>query len=293
MTKIGYLSCTIRTFLMATVLIPAPLLAEPAATARQMLTQAQTRAQDHAVKSEVKKITERGPVPTETPALKSFSSAPQELGAIPAVSALTAEANIEPPSKAALTVLRDDGISVPPTTPADPQFALRAAAYQIASNASLETPKSQVDTASIVTSPPSATTADTAQVAPVATMAAATTSLDTPALPPAPETQPATIKMALAKTDRPPTEGNTVPATAETRSETGRNVASKSEVAVRPAVKKTSASTRIANSSPETHKRHTRANSAVEFHDSNIRLQLQRIINRPEVRSLMAQYGLN
>ena len=292
MTKIGYLSCTMCTVLLASVLLPAPLLAEPAATARQMLIQAQTRAQDHAAKSEFKKITERGAVQRETPAVKSFPSDPQEPGSVPAVSALTAEAKIEPPSEATQTALRNDSISVPPT-PADPLFALRAPAYQIASIEPLDAPKSQVDTALIVTSPSPPTAADTVLVAAPVVTAIATTSHDTPALAPAPGTQPATIKTALAKTDRPASEGSTVPATTETRNENGRNGVSKSEVVVRPTVKKTSASTRIANSSSETHKRHARANSAVEFADRNISPQLQRIINRPEVRSLMAQYGLN
>ena len=279
------------TVLLASVLLPAPLLAEPAATARQMLIQAQTRAQDHVAKSEFKKITERGAVQRETPAVKSFPSDPQEPGSVPA-GALTAEAKIQSPSEATHTALRNDSISVPPT-PADPLFALRAPADQIASIEPLDTPKSQVDTALIVTSPSTPTAANTVLVAAPVVTAIATTSHDTPALAPTPGTQSATNKTVLSKADRPASEGSTVPATTETRNENGRNGVSKSEVVVRPTVKKTSASTRIANSSSETHKRHARANSAVEFTDRKISPQLQRILNRPEVRSLMAQYGLN
>jgi hypothetical protein len=295
MTKIGTISNTIRSILMVTVLAPAPLLAEPAATARQMLILAQTQAQDHAVKSEIKKITERGPILTETAAVTPFSSKLEDPDAILLVNAVAAESKIEPSNGPTISSLRDNVISVLSTTPADPQFAFRVPAYQIASTAPLEIPNGQVDTASIARSPPLATVADTVQVAaPVAaTIAAATTSPDTLALARAQETQLATVETTLAKADRSASDGNTVSATAATRNDTGHEVESKREVAVKPAVKRTSVSTKIANSSRETHQRHTRANSAVEFADSNIRPQLQLIINRPEVRSLMAQYGLN
>jgi hypothetical protein len=280
MTMIRTFASTMRTVLMVTVLTPAPLLAEPATTARQMLTRAQAQAQDHAVNSEFKKITERAPILTETPAVTSSSSNLQDPSVISAVSTSSAEAKIEPPSQPILSAFRDDSISVPQ-------------AYLVASIAPLETPQGQVNTSSIVTSPAPATTADIAQAAPVAaTIALATTSQDTSAIV-TPPGQPTNIKTAAGKPETQPADGSTIAARTETTSETGRNVARKSESAVRPTVKKTTAQTRTANSSPVTHQRHARANFAAELADSDIRPQLQRIINRPEVRSLMAQYGLN
>lgn len=292
MTRIVTFSNTIRTVLMVTVLTPAPLLAEPAATARQMLIQAQTRAQDHVVKNAIKRITERGSIPTETPAV--FSSNHHEPGAMPAMSTLASEARIELPSQPTLSASRDDSITAPQSSTADPELTSLAAAYQVASAAPWETPQGQVGNSAIVTSPAPATADNVAQAAaPVAApMAVATTSQDTSAVALPPVTQPANFKPALEKAETPAVEGSTIPPRAETKSETGHDVARKSETAVKPAAKKTTASTRLANSPPLTRQRHARTNSAVEFADSDIRPQLQRIINRPEVRSLMAQYGL-
>jgi hypothetical protein len=295
MTKLGTLSNTIGTVLTVMFLAPAPLLAEPAATARQMLIHAQTRAQDHAAKNEVKRIAERGPILTETPAVTSFSSNPRESIAISSVSPSVAETKIEPPSQPTPSVLRDDSITVPQASTAEPQLASRASVYQFASIAPSETPQDEVSTHSMVTSPAPATAANAAQAAaPVAApIVTTTTSQDSPAAAPSPVTQPATITTASGKTEPQPAEGGTILTRTETKSETDRNVASKSEATVKQAAKKTTASTRIASSSQVTHQRHARENSAVEFADSDIRPQLQRIINRPEVRSLMAQYGLN
>jgi hypothetical protein len=290
MTGIGSLSNTMRTVLLAAVLIPGPLLAEPADTARQMLTQAQTRAQDQ-VKSEVKKIMARGPILTETPAATSFSTNLREPGAVSPVSASATEARIDLPSEPTLTALRDDSFSVLPTTTTEPPLAARAPAYQVASIARLETSQSLVDAAaSIVTSPAPATAADTAQVAaPVAaTMAVAATSHDTPIIAPTPMAQPTIIETPLAKPEAQATAGSTFPPKTEARSETGRNFASESKVAVQPAAKKTTAPTRVANTSAAPHQRR-----AVELADRDIRTQLKRLTNRPDVRALMAQYGLN
>jgi hypothetical protein len=295
MTKIGTLSNTMRILLMVTVLTPAPLLAEPATTARQMLGRAQTQAQDHALKGEVQKIAERGRILTETPAVTFFSSNLQQPDAIPAVTASAAEIKIDPPSQQTPSALRDDSISVTQASTADPKPVSRAPAYQVASLSPSETAQGQIGTSSIVTSPAPTTAADTTSAAPpvAAAIAGATTSLDTPAVAPAAVAQPTAINTALAKTETPATEGNTILPSKETKSETVASKSETSEAAVRSTAKKTTASTRIANSSPVTHQRHARANAAVEFADSEFRPQLQRIINRPEVRSLMAQYGLN
>jgi len=122
MTKIGTLSNTIRAVLIVAVLTPAPLLAEPAATARQMLMLAQTRAQDHAVKNEVKKITERGPFPTRLPTPTSFASRDRELSTTSPVSASVAETKIEPTSPPMLSASRDDSNTVAPASTAEPEF---------------------------------------------------------------------------------------------------------------------------------------------------------------------------
>ena len=279
MTKIGTLSNTIRAVLMVAVLTPAPLLAEPAATARQMLIQAQTRAQDHAVKNEVKKITERGPFPTELPARTSFASSLQEHST-----------TSSPPM---LSASRDDSNTVAPASTAKPEFDSHRPAYEVASIAPSELPQGHFNDPTALTSSAPATNANATQAAApgAAAIAVATTSQDTSAVAPPPVTQPTIIKPAAGKTETRPSEGSMMPARTETKSETGRHDATKNEVTVRPAMKKTAAS--IANSSPVTHQRQVRTSAMVEFSDRDVRPQLQRIINRPEVRSLIAQYGLN
>ena len=295
MTKIGTLSNTIRAVLMVTVLTPVPLLAEPSATARQMLIQAQTRAQDHAVKNEVKKITERGPFPTELPAPTSFAFSLQEPSTTSPVSASAAETKIEPTSQPMQSASRDDSNTVASASTADPQFDSRGPAYQVASIAPSELPQGHFNNSTVLTSSAPATKANATQAAApgAAAIAVATTSQDTSAVAPPPVAQPTIIKPAAGKTETLASQDRMMPARTETKSETGRHDAAKNEVTVRPAVKKTTASTRIANSSPVTHQRQVRANATVEFSDTDIRSQLQRIIKRPEVRSLMAQYGLN
>ena len=295
MTKIGTLSNTIRAVLMVTVLTPAPLLAEPSATARQMLIQAQTRAQDHAAKNEVKKITERGPFPTELPAPTSFASSLQEPSTTSPVSASAAETKIEPTSQLILSASRDDSNTVVPTSTADPQFDSRGPAYQVASIASSELPQGHFNNSTILTSSGPAATANATQAAApgAAAIAVASTFQDTSAVAPPPVAQPTIIKPAAGKTETVASEGSMMSARTETKSETGRHDATKNDVTVRPVVKKTIASTRIANSFPVMRQRQIRTNATVAFSDSDIRPQLQRIINRPEVRSLIAQYGLN
>jgi hypothetical protein len=282
MTKIGTLSNMMQAVLMVAVLTPAPVLAEPAATARQMLMLAQTQAQDHAVKNEVKKITERGPFPTRLPTPTSFASRDRELSTTSPVSASVAETKIEPTSPPMLSASRDDSNTVAPASTAEPEFDSHGPGYQVASIAP-------------PTSSAPATNANASQAAaPGATaIAVATTSQDTSAVPPPPVTQPTIIEPAAGKNETRAAEGSMMPARTETKSETGRHDATRNEVTVRPAVRKTTASTRIANSSPVTYQRQVRTSAMVEFSNQDVRPKLQRIINRPEVRSLIAQYGLN
>ena len=288
MTMTRPLSNTIWAVLMVALLRPAPLLAEPAASARQLLIQAQARAQDHALKNEVKKITERGPFPTELPAPTFFASNLQESGRTSAVSASAAETKIELTSPPMLSASRDDSNTVALASTAEPDLYPHRPAYQVASIAPSELPQGHFNSSATEALLTPATAADDPQAAaPTAAVAAIGTSRDKSAVAPPQRTQPTFIKTTAGKSEILAPEGSMMSATTETHSETGHY-----DATLRPVVKKPTRSTRNANFSQVMHQRQVRTNVAVEYSDSN-RAQLQRIMNRPEVRSLMAQYGLN
>jgi hypothetical protein len=292
MTKTGSFSRTMRTVLLATVLMPAPLLAEPAASPRQLLALAQSKAQDHAVKGEVEKMTNRDLSLTERASVASAgASTVDRPAAIPSIAASRTEASIETPSQPAPIVLRDDAVPVPQVNIAEAQPDSRLPPIQVASVSYTEMPLQQVNTPSAVVPPAPATAADTPRVAPAAVAIAP--SHDSAAAAVAPMPVNATTSASKITSVA---QGNTIAAKPESRSATESNVARKSEnseAVVKPVVRTAPASARIANTSPATHQRLLPANTTVEFDDRDIRHQLGRIANRPELRALMAQYGLN
>jgi hypothetical protein len=274
MIKIGSFSRTMRTaMLLATVLIPAPLLAEPAATPRQMLALAQSQAWDHAVKGEVEKITRRDLSLTEkTSAAPTLVSSVSQSVAIPTITAPSVEAKIETPNPPVTGALREDVLAVAQANAVESQHIPSIQVANVAeTDVSLDAPSVHL--------PPVPATAVTARFASTAVATA---------LP-----QDAAVAAPAAPKVTPLTEGSPVAVKPESRTEAETRIVRNREAATRPVVKTAPGSIRVANTSPTTPPRHPRANGAIELDGSDIPSQLRRIANRPDVRALMAQYGLN
>jgi hypothetical protein len=296
----GILSKTLRAALLAMVLTPAPLLAEPATSARQMLALAQAQAQDLALKGEADKIAARTGAATEIPAAVSLgASNAREPAVVPQVTAPTVEANAEWRNQSSLGASRDSNLPVAKTGAETPQILASAPAFEVA-----DTPVAASRTSAAILSPvilpPSVQTGTAQEVPPpvavqlptsaasIATAASggAAAVAAIPVAPPAP-----VPSAALASTDKATTQVKPIPAKAD------GNIAKDGRfdrnVVARPAADNARTSTRSTKLSPVTPQRRHRENDAVEFRYSDgVHRQLQQIANRPEVRSLLAQYGL-
>lgn len=272
MTKIGSFSRTMRTsLLLASVLMPAPLLAEPAATPRQMLALAQLQAWDHAVKGEVDKIASRDlSLTASASAAPALVSSVSHSAAIPAITTQSVEAKIETPSLPVTGALREVPLPVAQPNAVESQ---QMPSIQVASVAQTDV---SLDATSVNLPPVPSTAVNTARVAPAAVATASS--------------QDAAVAAPAAPNVIPVTQGSAVAAKLESRTENETRIVRNREAANRPVAKTAPG---VANTSPTTQPRHSRANSAIELDSSNIPSQLRRIANRPDVRALMAQYGLN
>lgn len=261
------LSKAMRTLMLVAVLTPTPVLAGPATTAGQMLAQ----AQDHALKAEVGRLTARGRDRADAPAAISPDLlSVQRPGVIPA-SAVDANTQPTRPTPG------NDDISASNVSPPVLDVA----------DSSATAPKTDAAAAWIAT-PPAPLTANQIAIIPVAgpaTPAApvATTSQNVVVIAAVPAMPPASVVPTII--DRTATQKSAAAGRPERKGAT--DVDGTSGAVDMPAVKKTNVST-------PTHQRSARANGVIEFDGVRIKSrQLQRIANRPELRSLLAQYGLN
>jgi hypothetical protein len=284
MTKTGTILKAMQTVLLVSIFTPVPSFAQPALTARQMLAQAQIQSQDNAVEGEVKKITSRGLILTDAQAAEPPKPNLQRPVVTATISAPLVSAPVAP---APAVVTRVD---TPAPTPSTTE-KVSASSFEVV--AALVTPAAEtsVATSSIIVLPAPPLAADTilpesvtktgtitSTVAPVAIPASTvqTRSSATEAAMPAPASSLPVVAATNGTANDAPTADNAAGAT------------------VAPAKRKTVASTETgATRSSSRHPRRPHPNSIYEIGNANIGTQVQHILNRPEVRLLLAQYGVN
>jgi hypothetical protein len=274
MTKTGTILKAMQTVLLVTVLTPAPSFAEPALTARQMLAQAQTQSQDNAVKGEVKKITSRGLIMTDAQAAESTNPNGQRPVVIPAVSAPLVSAPVAP---APVVVAKVD---TPAPTPSTTE---KVSTFEVAAAPVTPAPQARIATSSIVIlpAPPVAANSTTPE-----SVTKTDTATPTVATVPA---QPSVTETTIAA---PASSLPVVAATSDTANDAPK--ANHATATVAPATKKAVASTEtVAMHSSSRHLRRSHPDNVFEISSANVGSQLKHILNRPEVRTLLAQYGLN
>jgi hypothetical protein len=280
MTKIGTILKAMQAVLLVTVFTPAPSFAEPAVTARQMLAQAQIQSQDNAVKSEVKKITGRGLIMTDAQAAEPSNPMVQRTVVTATISAPLVSAPVAPAPAVATSV------DTPAATDKVSKSTFEVAAAPVTPAA--ETP---VATPSIVVMPAPPLAADTMPPESV-------TNTDTITSTWAPVAIPAsTVQTRSSATEAAmPASASSLPVVAATNgtandAPTADNAAG---ATVAPAKRKAVASTETgATRNSSRHPRRPHPYGAYEIGNANIGTQVQHILNRPEVRSLLAQYGVN
>jgi hypothetical protein len=286
MTKIGTILKAMQAVLLVTVFTPVPSFAEPALTTRQMLAQAQIQSQDNAVKGEVKKITSRGLILTDAQAAEPAKPNLQR----PFVTATISAALVSAPVAPAPAVVTN--VDTPVPTPNATEM-VSTSSFEVAAAPMTPAPQAPVATSSIVILPAPPLAADTtppvtktdtitSTVAPLAAQANSATPASTV------QTRPSESEAAM------PAPASSLPVVAATK-DTTNDVpkANNSPVAtIAPAKKKAVASAEAAATrSSSRHPR--RPHNVYEIGNANIGTQVQHILNRPEVKLLLAQYGLN
>lgn len=259
MTRLTITTKSLRAALLLSVLTPAPLLAEPALTARQMLAQAQTKAEVHQASGALTQISRRLST-IEAPAAAAAEPAK------PTATAAVAEPQVAP-APAALVTSDAPAVTIRP----EPAVFVTAAVEPTAPErvTPLET---KAGTPQAISTPPA--------IEPAAPVSAPTytsptkpevkAEVATPAPAPADVAKQIPAPATASVKEVPKPEQNAAPAAASTRKEN----------AERTVHAKTSA--------PQERRRHS-----ADFNTVNLDGQIQRIINRPEVRAALAQYGLN
>jgi hypothetical protein len=268
--------------LLVTVFTPAPSFAEPALTARQMLAQAQIQSQDNAVKGEVKKITSRGLILTDAQAAEPAKPNLQR----PFVTATISAALVSAPVAPAPAVVTN--VDTPVPTPNATEM-VSTSSFEVAAAPMTPAPQDRIATSSIVILPAPPVAADTIPPESV-TKTGTITSTMAPVATPAStvQTRPSESEAAM------PAPASSLPVVAATKDTTNdAPKANNSPVAtIAPAKKKAVASAEAAATrSPSRHPR--RPHNVYEIGNANIGTQVQHILNRPEVKLLLAQYGLN
>jgi hypothetical protein len=284
MTKIGTILKAMQAVLLVTAFTPAPSFAKPAVTARQMLAQAQIQSQDNAVKSEVKKITGRGLIMTDAQAAEPSNPMVRRPVVTATISAPLVSAPVAPAPAVATSV--DTPAATPSATDKVSKSTFEVAAAPVTPPA--ETP---VATSSIVVMPAPPLAADTMPPESV-------TKTDTITSTVAPVAIPAsTVQTRSSATEAAmPASASSLPVVAATNgtandAPTADNAAG---ATVAPAKRKAVASTENgATRGSSRHPRRPHPYGAYEIGNANIGTQVQHILNRPEVRSLLAQYGVN
>jgi hypothetical protein len=281
MTKIGTILKAMQAVLLVTVFTPVPSFAEPALTTRQMLAQAQIQSQDNAVKGEVKKITGRGLILTDAQAAEPAKpNLPR-----PVVTATFSEPLVSAPVAPAPAVVTkvDTRAATPSATD-----KVSKSTFEVAAAPATPAAETPVATSSIVVLPAPPLAADTIPSESVtktgnitSTVAAVestvqTQSSATEAAMPAPASSLPVVAATKRTANDTPTPDNAAGAT------------------VAPAKRKALASTETgATRNSSRHPRRPHPYSIYEIGNANVGTQVQHILNRPEVRSLLAQYGVN
>jgi hypothetical protein len=282
MTKTGTILKAMQAVLLVTVFTPAPSFAEPALTARQMLAQAQIQSQDNAVKGEVKKITSRGLILTDAQAAEPTKPNLQRPFVTATISAPLVSAPVAP-APAVVTKV-DTPVPTPNTTE-----MVSTSSFEVAAAQMTPAPQASVATSSIVILPAPPLAADTIPPESVTKTGTITSTVAPVAIPASTvQTRPSESEAAM------PAPASSLPVVAATKDTTNdAPKANNSPVAtIAPAKKKAVASAEaVATRSSSRHPR--RPHNVYEIGNANIGTQVQHILNRPEVKLLLAQYGLN
>ena len=269
---------TMQILFLAMAFAPAAAFAEPAVTAQQLLALAQSHSQAQVVKGDLDKVSGRvlsqgSPEPLKAAERSSAVAAADPLPAIPLPATQVAEPAIEkgalnipaPPSILDVTPAQtppDYSISQVASLPSESRLAADSnkaeMQVQVAPNSGAGAP-SRASLAENAPAPGSISQSDAGQAMPVP-VARLGANVASPAPPAEQATSiPAAVPAKLTKNspdEAPPhQQGNRTRATAQGSSQ----IVKRSE----------------------------------RFDGGNAAGELQKIINRPEVRSLMAQYGLN
>lgn len=267
MTKTATILKAMQAVLLVTVFTPAPLFAEPALTARQMLAQAQIQSQDNAVKGEVKKITSRSLILTDAQAAESANPNPQR----PVVKATIPAPLVSAPIAPAPAVVTK--VDTPAPTPTE---KVSTSSFQVAAAPVTAEPQAPVATSSIVILPAPPPAAETTPPESVTKTDIVTSTSTTEAAMPAPASSLPVVSATKDTTNDAPKANSSTVAT------------------IAPAKKKAVASAEaVATRSSSRHPRRPHPDNVYEIGNANIGAQVQHILNRPEVKLLLAQYGLN
>ena len=290
MIRIRTVSKVMHAVLLMTVLTPAPLLAESALTAHQMLAQAQKEREGHILKGEVDKI-DRSLSLSMSGTAQGPDSDVQRRPAVQTAALPTLSASVEP-SRSAPTDL--DQVDAPASKSAALSVAPVAADGSTFKTASVNstdstTSEPQAAASSIITPLSPTSRVPAAAAAPVAAETAETTVTEAPAAVPA---AAPTIPVAETK------PASKVIATDTSKADSAGRPAAVAKVdGTKASGAKTSTATRTANAQ-RSHQHGTRARrEGIDFAGIRIRgvdgRVLQAIMSRPEVRSILAQYSLD
>jgi hypothetical protein len=282
MTKTGTILKAMQAVLLVTVFTPAPSFAEPALTARQMLAQAQIQSQDNAVKGEVKKITSRGLILTDAQAAEPTKPNLQRPFVTATISAPLVSAPVAP-APAVVTKV-DTPVPTPNTTE-----MVSTSSFEVAAAPMTPAPQASVATSSIVILPAPPVAADTIPPESVTKTGTITSTVAPVAIPASTvQTRPSESEAAM------PAPASSLPVVAATKDTTNNAPkANNSPVAtIAPAKKKAVASAEAA-ATRSSSKHPRRPHNVYEIGNANIGTHVQHILNRPEVKLLLTQYGLN
>ena len=263
MTKAGTIVKVMQAVLLVTILTPATVYADPLST-RQMLAQAEILSQDQAVKGEVKRIDRGLILGTAQAATNANGQRPLEMPAISAA-AVTAPAPI--------SAIEGPTIEL---------AALPTAQVETIAPATVDTPTRepmQAPTSSIVTLPAPAQPA-TDTISPSITSVASTANVATTPTPVTPD-----APVIAVQTSAPVT---TPAATTTTNAHDTKADRATKVTATKTAIAKTSHQRRMQSGGDDSFNV-----AGVNISGGNIGGQLMNIINRPEVKAMLAHYGMN
>jgi hypothetical protein len=290
MTRTATILKAMQAVLLVTVFTPAPLFAEPALTARQMLAQAQIQSQDNAVKGEVKKITSRGLILTDAQAAEPANPNPQR----PVVKAtIPAPVVLAPIAPAPAVVSKVD---TPAPTPSTSE-KVSTSSFEVAAAPVTPAPQASVATSSIVILPAPPVAADTATPETVTKTDTATSMATVPAQINPVAIAASTVQAQTSVTEATmPASASSLPVVAATKGTANDTPKANNatDASVAPATKKAVASTEtVAAHSSSRHSRRSHPDNVFEIGNAKFGTQLKHILSRPEVKLLLAQYGLD